>query len=289
MNPGSVVLVTGATDGIGKHTAELLLRRAGARVLIHGRNSERVAATAALLGVPTQDTFVADLAGNSAVRQLARDVLARVGDSGVDVLLNNAGHFDGSRSRRRSLAANSDTELTFQVNVVAPFLLTHLLLRHAARPVHVVNVSSISQSDRFADFDDLQFAHTPYSGHAAYAQSKLACTMWTLLAASSAALCEGRGHRFNSLDPGTVNTKMLLSGWGRCGIEIGEADDEFLLVAGAHHAHDNGVYLVGDRPSPTSAFCRDKAAQMRLWRELERLAGLGADERLLLFQENSVR
>lgn len=104
-------------------------------------------------------------------------------------------------------------EGTWAVNVVAPFHLSHAL-----RPIiadRIVNVSSISAA-RSLDWSNL-FHERGYSGHTAYATSKAAVQMFTV------SLAERRGAEpwaTVCLDPGTVNTKMLLAGWGRCGIKV---------------------------------------------------------------------
>ena len=79
-----------------------------------------------------------------------------------------------------------------------------------------------------------------------------------------------------SCDPGTVNTKMLLAGWGRCGIETYEANDEFTIMVddiernGAKH---NGAYFVNAAPQPRRSEAGD-ADQAKLWRLLEQETGV---------------
>ncbi|HEY3236006.1 MAG TPA: SDR family NAD(P)-dependent oxidoreductase, partial [Polyangiaceae bacterium] len=120
----SVVLVTGATDGIGKETA-LELARLGARVIVHGRSEVRVAAAyeelQSVSELPPPPPVIADFASLAQVRALATE-LGRRGLP-IDTLINNAGVY----MKRRELSAEG-IELTMAVNHFAHVLLTHLLL-----------------------------------------------------------------------------------------------------------------------------------------------------------------
>ena len=119
---GKTVLVTGATDGIGKATAEGLARL-GARVLVHGRDAGRVAAAVKLVaaaGSGGAEGLVADLSVQAEVRRLAAEAAAA---GRLEVLVNNAGVF---MSERRVTADGVET--TLAVNVLAPFLLSALLV-----------------------------------------------------------------------------------------------------------------------------------------------------------------
>lgn len=201
-----VVVVTGATDGIGKETARGLLAT-GAHVIVHGRNKPRVDAAVAALSaaVPTGhvEGISFDLGSMTAVRNGAAALLARL--PRIDVLINNAGIF----ANERTVTADK-METTFAVNYAAPWLLTELLLPRillAPRPT-VINVASIAHGRGRIHLDDLSLA-TNFTGYAAYAQSKLANVMHALeLAAAHPAL-----HAF-SLHPGVIGTKLLREGFG---------------------------------------------------------------------------
>ena len=125
----STILVTGATDGLGKAVATELAR-AGARVLVHGRDERRGRGTRDAIARETGNARVewyrADLASLAEVRDLADAVAAGTGR--LDVLVNNAGvgtTLPGDGARRES---EDGVELRFAVNYLAPYLLTRLLL-----------------------------------------------------------------------------------------------------------------------------------------------------------------
>ena len=171
---GKTVLVTGATGGIGFLAAQALLR-AGARVLLHGRDTTKLAASVRALsgdGV-IAGTFAADLARLADVAALATRVGHEVPD--LDVLVNNAGVGFGADRRRRETSCDG-FELRFAVNYLAPFVLTERLLARGAPRRAVINVASIGQEP--LDFSDLQCEQS-YDGISAYRRSKLALIMWS--------------------------------------------------------------------------------------------------------------
>jgi NAD(P)-dependent dehydrogenase (short-subunit alcohol dehydrogenase family) len=171
---GQTVVVTGATDGIGRETA-LALGRLGAHVVVHGRDRqkgaaviERLASTAA----DGTDLLLADFATQAAVREFAADLRER--RDAIDVLVNNAGGYftEGRRTE-------DGVEYTIAVNHLAPFLLTHELLdRLAATDGRVVNVSSDAHRGAAIDFESFR-AVDSYAGWTAYGQSKLANVLFT--------------------------------------------------------------------------------------------------------------
>jgi NAD(P)-dependent dehydrogenase (short-subunit alcohol dehydrogenase family) len=165
---GKGVLITGATDGLGRGLARAAAA-AGGIVLVHGRSQERVDATLAEL--PGARGYRADLSSLEEVRQLAREV--RAGETRLDVLVNNAGIGPGERELSRD-----GYELRFAVNYLAGFLLTQELLPllEASAPARIVNVASAGQMP--IDFDDVMLERD-YSGVRAYCQSKLAQILFT--------------------------------------------------------------------------------------------------------------
>jgi NAD(P)-dependent dehydrogenase (short-subunit alcohol dehydrogenase family) len=168
----ATVLVTGATDGLGRRVARELAGM-GAAVLLHGRSPERLRATLEDLrretGGEKLGSYLADLSSLDEVRGLAEQVLTE--HDRLDVLVNNAGII--SREREES---GDGHELTFAVNYLSHFLLTGLLLpllRDSA-PSRIVNVASAGQSP--VDFED-SMLEKGYDSMGAYTQSKLAQIM----------------------------------------------------------------------------------------------------------------
>src|SRR5689334_20066533 len=165
MSPQQIILVTGATDGIGRQTALELLRR-GAHVLVHGRSVAKAKAACEALARESRSNdlapVAADLSSMAAVRALAADVEARV--DRLDVLLSNAGVFMHERT-----LTEDGFETTFAVNHLAPFLLTHLLLPRlrASEEGRIVTVSSIAHTRGQIEFTDLT-SERYFHGYAAY-------------------------------------------------------------------------------------------------------------------------
>ena len=179
----TTVLVTGATDGLGRALARELVQ-AGDTVLIHGRDPERGAQALDYTGA--SELFLADFASLDQVRALAAALPP------VDILVNNAGlgFGDGREESEDGL------ELRFQVNYLAGYLLAREL-----KPPRVVNVASAGQAP--IDFDDPMITRG-YSGDRAYCQSKLAQIMHAFDLAEA-------GVTANALHPATfMPTKMVV-------------------------------------------------------------------------------
>jgi NAD(P)-dependent dehydrogenase (short-subunit alcohol dehydrogenase family) len=178
----TTVLVTGATDGLGRALARELVQ-AGDTVLIHGRDPDRGAAALAETGA--SELFLADFASLADVRALAGALPP------VDVLVNNAGLGFGDREE-----SADGLELRFQVNYLAGYLLAGAL-----KPSRVVNVASAGQAP--IDFDDPMITRG-YSGDRAYCQSKLAQIMHAFDLAEAGVIA-------NALHPATfMPTKMVV-------------------------------------------------------------------------------
>lgn len=171
------VVVTGATSGIGEASAAELLR-GGHRVIALGRNDEKIAATAAKLAPLSPAASVewvrADFASLAQVARAAREIAAKA--EVIDVLINNAGNHLNARS-----VTEDGFEATWQVNHLAPFLMTNLLLPNVLRSTRpkVITLSSVGH-EMIQDivWDDLQ-GERDFSAFAAYCQSKLANVLFT--------------------------------------------------------------------------------------------------------------
>ena len=196
-------LVTGATDGIGKATA-LALARQGASVIIHGRNPAKLEATLTQLrdatGNPALYRVQADFASLADVAALAEQVRREF--PGLNVLINNAGLLTDHRQ-----TSVDGFELTFAVNVLAPFLLTIRLLDtlKANAPTRIVNVASTAMGGGAVDFPNLQLERR-FDGWQAYANSKL---MNVLLSHHLAGQIAGSGVVSNALCPGLIDTNFF--------------------------------------------------------------------------------
>jgi NAD(P)-dependent dehydrogenase (short-subunit alcohol dehydrogenase family) len=203
-----VILVTGATDGLGKAVAGELARD-GARVLLHGRDAGRGERTIEELGPDGLGWYQADFASLDEVRSMAERVLAE--QERLDVLVNNAGIGSTLPGDGERLESRDGYELRFAVNYLAGFLLTRLLepLLVRSAPARIVNVSSAGQAP--IDFDDVMLERG-YDGTRAYCQSKLAQVMHTFDLAEHLA---EHGVTANCLHPATyMPTKIVLAARG---------------------------------------------------------------------------
>jgi NAD(P)-dependent dehydrogenase (short-subunit alcohol dehydrogenase family) len=249
------VLITGATDGLGRALARALAAD-GETLLIHGRDRERGEALAAELGA---ELLLADFSSLAAVRELADAVLPRRGP--LDVLVNNAGigftvPGDGAR-----MESQDGYELRFAVNYLAPFLLTSLVAERLTG--RIVNVTSAGQMP--IDFDDVMLTRH-YDGTRAYCQSKLAQVMHTFDLAGELAV---RGVVVNCLHPATyMPTKMVLG----AGIEPASMLESGLqatlaLIRDPAHGTITGRYFNGTEETRAHPQAYDREARRRL-REL---------------------
>ena len=282
------VLITGSTDGIGVTTAKNMAK-AGYDILIHGRDAQRIAAAKAAVEKwlshhpSNEDSRIvslppADLSTIQGARQLATQVQQLCEgntDLHLSVLMNNAGVYSESH-----VITEDGLEQTFAVNVVAPFVLTSLLLptlllQQRSGGSRIVTASSISQCHSINDWDDLPYYKTRrYSAHGSYAESKLCDAMLTMEMAERLRAAGLGTERVtcNCLDPGTVNTKMLLAGWGPCGIDVRDALDQTWLCSAEEVQEVTGRYFVhrSDRPASQSAY--DPKSRAKLWSLLSELA-----------------
>jgi NAD(P)-dependent dehydrogenase (short-subunit alcohol dehydrogenase family) len=268
------ILVTGATDGLGKLTAAKLARE-GATVLLHGRDRAKGEAVLAELKAATGNDRLefhrADLASLAEVRGLAEAVLT--GRGRLDVLINNAGvALFGDKPRQSS---HDGLELHFQVNYLAPFLLTHLLLAkiRSSAPARIVNVSSVGQAP--IDFADVQLERS-YSGYQGYCQSKLAQIMFTF---DLAAKLKGAGVTVTALHPGSfMNTNMVVGQGLTPQTPVEEGVEATVRMAVSPEVEgETGVFYNQQALGQANAQAYDLDARRRLWALSVKLAGLPAD------------
>jgi NAD(P)-dependent dehydrogenase (short-subunit alcohol dehydrogenase family) len=211
MPRGSTIVITGATDGLGKAVATELARQRDISLILHGRNLERLSRLRdGLAGQPAEVlTVQADLAQIAHVHALADTIIDQTDQ--VSVLVNNAGIGAGEPDgTTRQLTADGN-ELRFAVNYLAAFCLTQRLLRLLDRgaPARIVNVASLGQAP--IDFDDLTLRRG-YSGQRAYGQSKLAMITAGMTLAER---LDPARITVNSLHPATfMPTKMVMQSVG---------------------------------------------------------------------------
>ncbi|PSW20784.1 KR domain-containing protein [Photobacterium sanctipauli] len=250
------ILLTGATDGIGLETAKMLAEQ-GHRVLLHGRNPDKLKNVASDLaqdyGAEKFETYVADLSRLSDVDALVTEVAERHGK--LDVLINNAGVYGAPTA-----VTQDGLDIRFAVNTIAPYLLTKALLPLFGDKGRVVNLSSAAQAP--VDLEALA-GNVQLSDGAAYAQSKLAITMWTRTMAAS---LNGKGPMVVSVNPASLlGSKMVKSAFGvvggdlRVGADIlcrAALSDEFEDAAGKYFDNDIGRF-----GSPHSDALDDQKAQ----------------------------
>jgi NAD(P)-dependent dehydrogenase (short-subunit alcohol dehydrogenase family) len=268
-----VVLVTGATDGIGKGTARELARR-GAMVLLHGRNPGKLDAVREEITFATGSgrlqTFVADFSSLAEVRRLANQII--IAHPHIHVLINNAGIGAGRIGSQRRQLSQDGHELRFAVNHLAPFLLTHLLIPALLGDgvARVVNVASAAQHK--IDFADVMLENG-YSGLRAYSQSKLAMVMATF---ELAGRLENRPIAVNCLHPGSLlDTKMVREDFGRPQGDVEDGIRSELFVATAPEVEEiRGAYFDRTHRARAHDQAYDPQARRRLWRLSEVLTGL---------------
>lgn len=247
------MLVTGSSDGIGLRTAQDLAGR-GHEVVLHGRTRQRAAQ--ALAAVPgAVGAVVGDLSSLEGTRALADEAVA---SGPFDVVVHNAGV--GGGIPERTLTGDG-LELIFQVNTLAPYLLTALM----PRPRRLVYLTSGLEAHGVADLDDLQYERRPWDGMQAYSDSKL---YDVVLAFAVARLWPGVVS--NAVDPGWIRTRL---GGPNATDDLPEgAETQVWLACGdAPEALVSGRYLKRRRVLEPNPAARDLAVQDRLLAEYARL------------------
>ena len=270
----ATILVTGATDGLGKRVARELAAK-GTTVLLHGRSPERLEATLEEIRSQTSSqkvgSYVADLSSLAAVRDLVDRILSEY--DRLDVLVNNAGIIVQERKE-----SEDGYELTFAVNYLSHFLLTSLLLPllKGSAPARVVNVASAGQSP--IDFDD-PMLERGYDAMRAYSMSKLAQIMFTLELAER---LSDTGVSVNALHPASLmDTKMVQDTFGYTMSTVEEGADATVHLAASPELEGvTGRYFDGTREARADGQAYDKEARQKLWELSEELCGRPLDPKL---------
>jgi NAD(P)-dependent dehydrogenase (short-subunit alcohol dehydrogenase family) len=274
-----VVVVTGATSGIGR-AAATAIARTGARLVLVARDPTRAAATVDEIGAATGnrdvDVVLGDLAVQADVRAVAETLRTR--HARIDVLLNNAGVVNLGYT-----TTPDGIETTFAVNHLAYFMLT-LLVRDALRAAPRARIVSVaSEAHRWGrlDFDDLGHARR-YRTMRVYGQSKLCNILFTYELARRLA---GSTITANCLHPGAVATRLGQNN-GRVATMLtkvlapffrtpdGGADTAVHLALSPEVAETSGAYFAKRRAIRSSRITYDEAVQRRLWDTSEALTGV---------------
>ena len=272
-----VVVVTGGSDGIGAAAARLLARQRGNRIVLVGRSPGKTRKIAAGIGA---ESHVADFAHLDQVRELATELKRQ--HSQIDVLVNNAGLIAGAQ---RTVTADGH-ELTFQVNHLAPFLLTMLLREPlSAGRASVITTSSQAGAARDARVDPGNLDMTSgYDGLRAYKSSKLANVLftrelarrWDPLKVSAAAFHPGM-VRSQWGRSGPVAVRAVMNSPLRLAMRSPERGaDTIVWLATSLPGKDwpNGGYFADRKPATPSHLADDMQLAGQLWERSVAMCGL---------------
>jgi NAD(P)-dependent dehydrogenase (short-subunit alcohol dehydrogenase family) len=278
---GKVVVITGATSGIGEVAARRLAGM-GARIVLVARDKTRGQQTLRRLHrgnlSVSHSIHYGDLSRISEMKRLAVEIAAA--EPRIDVLINNAGAMFGSRQM-----TEDNLEFTFAINHMAYFVLTQGLRERllASSPARIVNTASDAHKGRVLDFEDLQSAKR-FSALNVYGRSKLCNILFTR---ELSRRWGGKGVTANCLHPGFVATRFGDGSGGFLSRAISMAkifaispekgaETIVYLASSPEVARVSGEYFYKSRPAMPTAEARDDPAAKRLWIESARLSGIEA-------------
>jgi NAD(P)-dependent dehydrogenase (short-subunit alcohol dehydrogenase family) len=281
---GRTAVVTGATAGLGRAAAERLASL-GARLILVGRNREKAESVCQAMQAATGNTNlaveIADLSLLAEVRKLAEGLLQN--EAKIHVLVNNAGVLLNERS-----TTAEGIETTLATNLLAPFLLTNLLLPRLKEcaPARIINVSSGGMYTSGIDVADLQYQKSSYNGSRAYARTKRALVILTEIWAEQ---LEGSGVVVHAMHPGWADTPgvetslplfyKLTKPFLRTPEE--GADTIVWLAASPEAAKSSGRFWLDREPHITHVFPGTQETpqeRQQLWDALAELCGRQKDE-----------
>jgi NAD(P)-dependent dehydrogenase (short-subunit alcohol dehydrogenase family) len=274
-----VVVITGATSGIGEIAAQRLAAM-GARLVLLARNPARGEATIGRLRQIAPggrySIYCADLSRLAEMKRVAKEIAAA--EPRIDVLINNAGAIFAQRQ-----TTPDGLEMTFATNHMAYFVLTQELRDRliAAAPARIVSTSSDAHRNARLDFADLQSTRS-YSYFGAYSRSKLCNILFTRELARRMA---GTGVTANCLHPGFVNTRFGDEGHGvaatlfrlakKFAISPEQGAETIVYLASSPDvAQITGEYFYKCRPKTPTKEAQDDVVARKLWDESERTAGI---------------
>lgn len=277
-----IVLVTGATSGIGEVTARELAQQ-GAHIIILARNREKAEKTQrdiiAATGNKQVDTVLADLSVLQQVRDVSAELHAKY--PRLDVLVNNAGLMFGAE---REVSADG-YEMTLATNHLGPFLLTSLLfdLLQKSPAARIVNVASMAYRFSKPTLDDLQ-SERSYSPIWEYGNTKLWNIMFTQELAQRLRAHSITNVTTNSLHPGAVATGYgkQSGGWLSAVLNLARpfmispeqgAKTSIFLATDAKAGTVSGGFFSKKKPEPVKSSFNTPANNRRLWELSEQLTG----------------
>ncbi|OUV03066.1 MAG: hypothetical protein CBC42_04620 [Betaproteobacteria bacterium TMED82] len=236
-----IILITGATDGIGLEASKKLLMK-DHHVVIHGKDAKKLQNCIFLLSkFGTVDSLISDLSDLNSVRSLASKILKNY--SRIDVLINNAGVLKTTHSEKKRI------DIRFVVNTIAPYLLTKKILPLLGNGGRVINVASAGQAS--VDIDALLGAFTGLDDMQAYCQSKLAMIMWSKFMSNS---IDSKETVFLSVNPGSLlATKMVKIAFGIKGKDVNIGANVLVHLAIQEKSQNiSGKYYCNDSKQFTS-------------------------------------
>jgi NAD(P)-dependent dehydrogenase (short-subunit alcohol dehydrogenase family) len=277
---GKIVVITGATSGVGEVAARQLAGM-GARIVLVARDQSRGEAVLAQLrsinAGASHSVHYGDLSRLAEMKRVGREIAAA--EPRIDVLVNNAGAIFSSRQ-----ITEDNWERTFATNHMAYFVLTHgLRERLTGSQARIVNTASSTHKGCSIDFDDLQSAKS-FSPRRAYGRSKLYNILFTR---ELTRRWRGEGITANCFHPGFVASRFGKSSGGLTSRVIAVAkvlavspekgaETLVYLASSPEVAAVSGEYFYKCRLVTPSAQARDHAAAARLWAESAKLAGIEA-------------
>lgn len=249
------ILITGATDGIGKETAKKLAVE-GNHIILHGRDENKVyrTKTEILNQFPQAevDTITSDFSALANVKKMAETILENFKE--LDVLINNAGVYSTNKS-----VSQDGFELNIAVNYLAASVLTNDLLDLLikSKPSRIINVSSIAHKRGRIDLDQFTKEKAKdLDAYKAYADSKLMLIYYTYYLADE---LMDQDVTVNALHPGVITTKMLVEGFNMTGEDVAKgAETPFYLATSPNVEGVTGKYFDKNIQVPSSRLSYDQ-------------------------------
>jgi len=254
-----IILLTGATDGIGKQTA-FALAEMGAILLMHGKDKVKGQKIRSEIILKTGNSnvsyFNADFTSFDDIKKLSDKIHSDF--SHIDILINNAGVYENNK-----IILDSGIEKSFMVNHLAPFLLTLQLLDllNKSESARIINVSSMIHASNI-DFENLN-GEKYYSGVNAYSLSKLCNILFTNELSD---ILKSESITVNCLHPGVINTKLLRAGWSGFGDFTSEGADRIVYLSESDAVEGvSGKYFMNDKITESAPISHNAEVMKRLW------------------------